>query len=52
MFFENVIHVTFGESLKLLPIDDALLFPVLKEKDSSVQTQPNFIIKNIYKAIN
>lgn len=44
--------VTFWESMKLLPIDDALLFPVLKEKDSRVQEQPNFIIENFYKAIN
>lgn len=52
MTFENARHVTFWESMKPLPIEDASLFPVLKEQDSRVQEQPNFIMENFYKAIN
>lgn len=37
--------MTFGESVKLLQIDEVLLFPILEEKSSRVQQQLNCFIK-------
>lgn len=49
MTFETVQNITSWKSMKLLPIDGILLFPVLEDEDGRFQKQPNVNMRNIYK---